>query len=142
MSLKSIHSKDAEWFQCGHCLFKAKLKSHLKNDILKHIKPREARYANSKDNTKSLPFTPHTEERRFVRVCDVVTNFKILLHHHTNVVHKELEVNCDLRHMLRSYECGECDFQTCSTVVLLKHFCDTAHGSLELRAKSSEQWFQ
>ncbi|RZC36208.1 hypothetical protein BDFB_014063 [Asbolus verrucosus] len=76
--------------------------------------------------------------------CEVVTQFKVLLNNHTNIVHKNFEVSDHLRHMLKSYECGECDFQTYSMVVLLKHFCDTTHGNLKenLRGQSSQRWFK
>ncbi|RZC40684.1 hypothetical protein BDFB_004079 [Asbolus verrucosus] len=76
--------------------------------------------------------------------CDVTTHFKVLLDNHTDVVHNDLDVNCDLRHVLQSYECGKCDFRTCSIIVLLRHFQNTAHESLnkDLWAKSSERWFE
>ncbi|RZC34763.1 hypothetical protein BDFB_014027, partial [Asbolus verrucosus] len=74
--------------------------------------------------------------------CDVVTHFKVLLNNHTNIVHEKLEVNEDLKHLLKGHECGECDFQTCSLLVLLKHFCDTTHDSSKenFEVQPSQQW--
>ncbi|RZC41455.1 hypothetical protein BDFB_012533 [Asbolus verrucosus] len=50
--------------------------------------------------------------------CEVATHFKVLLDNHSNIVHKELEVNEDLRQLLKRYECGQCDFQTNSVMIL------------------------
>ncbi|RZB40815.1 hypothetical protein BDFB_012900 [Asbolus verrucosus] len=73
--------------------------------------------------------------RKKIYFCEVVTHFKVLLDNHTNIVHKELEVNEDLRNILKSYECGECDFQTNSVVVLLRHFCDSTHDRVKKNLK-------